>query len=105
MPALSGYLGHVSPEGTYWYYSDSLVIPGQVTNRQASAFPGKPKSRAELLFGSKPFRVRNLFINNGLISHFPPPRSAPPTNILYLMAYGNSSLSGIVRLINSRDRP
>jgi len=27
MPALSGYLGHVSPEGTYWYYSDSRVIP------------------------------------------------------------------------------
>jgi integrase/recombinase XerD len=21
MPALSGYLGHVSPEGTYWYIS------------------------------------------------------------------------------------
>jgi integrase/recombinase XerD len=27
MPALQGYLGHVSPEGTYWYYSDFRVIP------------------------------------------------------------------------------
>jgi integrase/recombinase XerD len=30
LPALSGYLGHVSPEGTYWYYSDSRVIPKRV---------------------------------------------------------------------------
>jgi len=27
MPVLSAYLGHVSPAGTYWYYSDSRVIP------------------------------------------------------------------------------
>jgi integrase/recombinase XerD len=27
MAVLSNYLGHVSPEGTYWYYSDSRVIP------------------------------------------------------------------------------
>jgi hypothetical protein len=27
IPALQGYLGHVSPQGTYWYYSDSRVIP------------------------------------------------------------------------------
>jgi integrase/recombinase XerD len=27
MPALSTYLGHVGPAATYWYYSDSRVIP------------------------------------------------------------------------------
>ena len=27
MPALSTYLGHASPAATYWYYSDSRVIP------------------------------------------------------------------------------
>ena len=27
MPVLSAYLGHISPAGTYWYYSDSRVIP------------------------------------------------------------------------------
>ena len=27
MPLLSTYLGHVSPKNTYWYYSDSRVIP------------------------------------------------------------------------------
>ena len=27
LPALSIYLGHVSPATTYWYYSDSRVIP------------------------------------------------------------------------------
>ena len=27
IPALPGYLGHVNPDGTYWYYSDSRVIP------------------------------------------------------------------------------
>jgi len=27
MPLLSAYLGHASPEHTYWYYSDSRVIP------------------------------------------------------------------------------
>ena len=27
MAALSTYLGHRTPEGTYWYYSDSRVIP------------------------------------------------------------------------------
>jgi integrase/recombinase XerD len=27
MPVLSAYLGHVSPAGTYWYYSDFRVIP------------------------------------------------------------------------------
>ena len=27
MPLLSAYLGHVSPVSTYWYYSDSRVIP------------------------------------------------------------------------------
>jgi len=24
---LASYLGHVSPSSTYWYYSDSRVIP------------------------------------------------------------------------------
>ncbi len=27
MPLLSTYLGHRQPSGTYWYYSDSRVIP------------------------------------------------------------------------------
>jgi integrase/recombinase XerD len=27
MPLLSAYLGHVDPASTYWYYSDSRVIP------------------------------------------------------------------------------
>jgi integrase len=27
LPLLSAYLGHVSPASTYWYYSDSRVIP------------------------------------------------------------------------------
>jgi hypothetical protein len=27
MPALSTYLGHTGPAATYWYYSDSRVIP------------------------------------------------------------------------------
>jgi integrase/recombinase XerD len=27
MPLLSTYLGHVDPASTYWYYSDSRVIP------------------------------------------------------------------------------
>jgi integrase len=27
MPALSTYLGHAGPSATYWYYSDSRVIP------------------------------------------------------------------------------
>ena len=27
LPALSTYLGHISPATTYWYYSDSRVIP------------------------------------------------------------------------------
>ena len=26
-PALSDYLGHRCPSDTYWYYSDSRVIP------------------------------------------------------------------------------
>jgi integrase/recombinase XerD len=33
MPVLSAYLGHVSPAGTYWYYSDSRVIPIPVPSR------------------------------------------------------------------------
>jgi integrase/recombinase XerD len=27
MPRLSTYLGHTDPKHTYWYYSDSRVIP------------------------------------------------------------------------------
>ena len=27
LPVLSTYLGHVEPKNTYWYYSDSRVIP------------------------------------------------------------------------------
>jgi len=27
LPVLSAYMGHVSPASTYWYYSDSRVIP------------------------------------------------------------------------------
>jgi len=27
LPLLSTWLGHVKPESTYWYYSDSRVIP------------------------------------------------------------------------------
>jgi hypothetical protein len=27
LPVLSTYLGHVEPASTYWYYSDSRVIP------------------------------------------------------------------------------
>jgi hypothetical protein len=27
IPLLSTYLGHVKPAATYWYYSDSRVIP------------------------------------------------------------------------------
>ena len=27
LPLLSTYLGHVDPVSTYWYYSDSRVIP------------------------------------------------------------------------------
>jgi len=27
LPRLSTYLGHCDPVSTYWYYSDSLVIP------------------------------------------------------------------------------
>jgi hypothetical protein len=27
MPLLSTYLGHGRPSDTYWYYSDSRVIP------------------------------------------------------------------------------
>jgi integrase/recombinase XerD len=33
MPVLSAYLGHVTPEGTYWYYSDSRVIPTPAPSR------------------------------------------------------------------------
>jgi integrase/recombinase XerD len=33
MPVLSAYLGHVSPAGTYWYYSDSRVIPTPAPSR------------------------------------------------------------------------
>ena len=27
LPLLSAFLGHVDPTSTYWYYSDSRVIP------------------------------------------------------------------------------
>jgi len=27
LPLLSAYLGHADPANTYWYYSDSRVIP------------------------------------------------------------------------------
>ena len=27
LPVLSAYLGHLAPANTYWYYSDSRVIP------------------------------------------------------------------------------
>jgi hypothetical protein len=27
LPLLSTYLGHINPASTYWYYSDSRVIP------------------------------------------------------------------------------
>jgi hypothetical protein len=27
LPVLSTFLGHSKPAGTYWYYSDSRVIP------------------------------------------------------------------------------
>ena len=30
LPLLSTYLGHVDPADTYWYYSDSRVIPTPV---------------------------------------------------------------------------
>jgi integrase/recombinase XerD len=31
MPLLSAYLGHARPSSTYWYYSDSRVIPMSVS--------------------------------------------------------------------------
>jgi hypothetical protein len=31
--ALSTYLGHVAPADTYWYYSDSRVIPMPAPSR------------------------------------------------------------------------
>jgi integrase/recombinase XerD len=33
MPLLSAYLGHARPSSTYWYYSDSRVIPMSVPSR------------------------------------------------------------------------
>ena len=33
LPALSAYLGHVEPKDTYWYYSDSRVIPTPAPSR------------------------------------------------------------------------
>jgi hypothetical protein len=33
MPLLSTYLGHVDPAATYWYYSDSRVIPMSAPSR------------------------------------------------------------------------
>jgi len=33
LPLLSAYLGHVSPVSTYWYYSDSRVIPTPAPSR------------------------------------------------------------------------
>ncbi len=33
LPALSAYMGHVAPAATYWYYSDSRVIPMSAPSR------------------------------------------------------------------------
>ena len=33
LPLLSTYLGHVRPSSTYWYYSDSRVIPMPAPSR------------------------------------------------------------------------
>jgi hypothetical protein len=33
LPALSAYLRHVEPKDTYWYYSDSRVIPTPAPSR------------------------------------------------------------------------
>ncbi len=33
LPVLSTYLGHVEPANTYWYYSDSPVIPTSAPSR------------------------------------------------------------------------
>ncbi|MDQ2728939.1 MAG: tyrosine-type recombinase/integrase [Actinomycetota bacterium] len=33
LPALSAYLGHARPASTYWYYSDSRVIPTSAPSR------------------------------------------------------------------------
>jgi integrase/recombinase XerD len=33
MPLLSTLLGHVDPASTYWYYSDSRVIPMPAPSR------------------------------------------------------------------------
>ena len=33
LPLLSTYLGHINPASTYWYYSDSRVIPMSAPSR------------------------------------------------------------------------
>jgi len=33
LPRLSTYLGHGNPSSTYWYYSDSRVIPRPARSR------------------------------------------------------------------------
>jgi integrase len=33
LPVLSAYLGHAHPASTYWYYSDSRVIPMPAPSR------------------------------------------------------------------------
>ena len=33
LPLLSTYLGHADPKWTYWYYSDSRVIPTPAPSR------------------------------------------------------------------------
>jgi len=33
LPMLSAMLGHVAPAATYWYYSDSRVIPTPAPSR------------------------------------------------------------------------
>jgi len=33
LPLLSTYLGHIDPISTYWYYSDSRVIPTPAPSR------------------------------------------------------------------------
>ena len=33
LPVLSTYLGHVEPKNTYWYYSDSRLIPTPAPSR------------------------------------------------------------------------
>jgi integrase/recombinase XerD len=33
LPWLSTYVGHVDPKSTYWYYSDSRVIPMSAPSR------------------------------------------------------------------------